>query len=77
MQDDKEGRKPRTKQPNTEKIFLSSFLANMLLEKDMYPQRSLSPLFYFNMHEKKKNNKTKGVLKLSTCLFLFVQNTLT
>lgn len=46
MQDDKEGRKPRTKQPNTEKIFLSHFLANMLLEKDVvYPQRPLSLLF--------------------------------
>lgn len=48
----------------------------MLLEKDVYPQSSISLFFYFNIHLKKKKN-TKEVLKSSTFLFLFVQNTLT
>lgn len=57
----KKGENPEQNIP-IPKGFLSIFLANMLLERDIvYPQRPIFLLFYFNTHKEKPQNHKRNL----------------
>lgn len=69
MQDDKEGRKPRTKQPNTEKIFFKPFSSQYVAGKKMlFILKGLFPCYSSSTSMKKTKRSLKAFyLPLPLC----------